>query len=255
MKKISCTFSSFRAWQSLALGIFMLCAGGTFAQTQECAQSTGQDPIISNGGAVMRTITVANIPADQNIEEISLETGITHTWAGDINITLEAPNNTVVTVKAGNFDSFGSGDFSNNGPILWTDESSNVGGGCFGTSQYCVNCGFCDYSPANPLDFGFANSSEANGDWTLTVVDNVGGDDGTLFDAELCISYIEPPTCDVTCPEDITIDLDPGACTAQYSYAPILEGTDPLCMLVPEPIECFHRSIRTRCKRILRSEH
>ena len=233
MKKISCTFFNSIAWRSLALGILMLCAGGLSAQDQVCATATGYDTIhnIVNP-TVNRTVTVAGIPAGQIVEQVSVEFAIRHTWAGDLQLELTAPNG--VTVFLGNNST--SCDLSKNGPITFYDGAPNNWNvtSCVG-GFICLNNGQCEFAPAQPMvnTFAFQNGEQANGDWNFYVADMVGGDHGGLYDVTVCVDYAVAPTCDVTCPSDITINLDPGACCAQYTYSPILDGTDPLCVLVP----------------------
>ncbi len=122
------------------------------------------------------------------ITDVNVGVDITHSWVGDLDIVITAPNSTSVTIvdRPGNpASTFGcSGDdiFA----VLDDSAGSPVENECAGGTPTIAGT----FSPNNPLSA--LNGLDANGIWTIEVTDNVGGDTGTLNDWSL---QIEPAGC------------------------------------------------------------
>jgi len=94
------------------------------------------------------------------LTDLNVYIGITHTYTGDLTITLTSPSGTSVEL----FNTCG------------TEENLDVE---FDDGQPVLVCGVPGvYAPANPL--AAFNGEIFLGNWTLTVVDVAGGDTGTL---------------------------------------------------------------------------
>jgi len=180
---------------------------------------------------------------DNFLEQVCVD--IDHTWIGDLDITLVAPDGTSVLLYAdGNSDSsLGGtetcpcGNTSDDMTICFTlpGTTTNVfgdGAGCDtddtysdpcngGTPCYTGNWGTWDEGCNGGAGLGAFNNGTGtvSGDWHLLINDNAGGDQGTLLDVTLV--FTTPPTGDCT-----TDPPDPvsGACQNTVSV-PIPDNT------------------------------
>jgi subtilisin-like proprotein convertase family protein len=167
---------------------------------QVTVQSQGFDavPVFSNPNLVTirdnntanpypSTITVSGVPAGATIENVKLN-GFTHTWSGDVDVAITDPGGSGVIlfsdlygdalINASNvnltFSDLASGPIPNSSPMA------------SGTYQ-CSNFGTPDNFPApgpqlnqpNP-SLSLLNGRPRNGTWSLWVIDQVGGDFGTI---------------------------------------------------------------------------
>lgn len=121
------------------------------------------------------SITVAN---DLNIEKITVNVKINHTWVSDITLTLESPDGTVVELLSGACDSVDDID------VIFDDEGSDI---------------TCSISPpavsgiVKPSQALFAfNGESSNGIWKLNVIDGAEDDTGSLESWSLEICSSEP---------------------------------------------------------------
>jgi subtilisin-like proprotein convertase family protein len=166
-------------------------AGGDYlGDGLTCEQGVGANhPISGGGGAIPDDSTPGlsvsiNQPDSFTIAEVELDVNITHTWVGDLCVTLTHEDTgtsaTVINRPGDNAglicDTNGCCGCSddNIGVSLDDDAASNVndecfGGGIFGTLQ----------PDLGGLLSAF-DGEDAAGTWTLTVNDNAGGDLGTL---------------------------------------------------------------------------
>ncbi len=148
------------------------------------AQVTTTYPGTGGGGAVTDgtplVVTVNVVSAEDQINDVDLGLDITHTWIGDMEITLESPAGTVVTLRDnynGNVDNLVG---------TYDDESANAEDG--GTTDISPNAGtsVADLQPLNALSV--FDGEDPNGTWTMTITDTVGGDDGTLNSWDLVVT-------------------------------------------------------------------
>ena len=144
-------------------------------------------PITDTNPTTVSTITVTD---DVTITDLNVDMNITHTWVGDLDITLESPAGTVVTI----FDQGCSGD-----DLIFVFDDEGVGDLANCTTGANPAYPEPSYVPSNPLA-GFDGESTL-GDWILSVTDTAGGDDGTLNSWGLEWSYDDPGT-----PLDVVLD-------------------------------------------------
>ncbi len=130
------------------------------------------------------------------LADLDVRVNITHTFVGDIFITLTSPMGTTVTLldRPGVPASmFGCGD--NNMNVTFDDESAgDLENLCAGSDPWLDGPG----PPVSPLT-AFDGEMTA-GTWTLTVSDNAGADTGQITDWEL---ITDPPisgSCEVCAP-------------------------------------------------------
>ena len=163
----------------LFLSVFISSAQQTFTATDT--------PLpITDNNTTESTIDVAGVgvlgPGGNEIEEVALN--ITHTFDGDLDITLVAPDG--VTTLNLNSDNGGSGDdyidtrFQNGGADITA-----------GASPF----DFVTYGAFQPEggDFSTFDGINADGNWTLQVFDDANSDVGTLNSWEITFSNPPPP--------------------------------------------------------------
>lgn len=133
---------------------------------------------------------------------VILEINIDHTWDADLDISLISPLGTVIDVcsdNGGSADNFTKTVFDDNAAI------SIVAG----TAPFTGT-----YRPEQP--FSTLSGQDPNGNWTLNIVDDLGADVGTFYEAMLTIltpvagafTYLGETAVPVTSGEVVTINSD-----------------------------------------------
>ncbi|NQY05053.1 MAG: T9SS type A sorting domain-containing protein [Flavobacteriaceae bacterium] len=124
--------------------------------------------------------TTIDVPTGGAITDINVYLDISHTWVGDLNITLESPATT--TVNFANLTGCGNVDDVD---ATFDDEAAAA-----------INCGNLatgqTFIPSTALS-GFDGEDQA-GTWTLSVTDTVAADGGTInnWSMEICIPVSNP---------------------------------------------------------------
>ena len=183
--------------------VALVTAGAAFAQT---FPGTGGGAIPDGGpgcgplGAALDiTFTAAGVFPP--LEAVEVDLNATHSWVGDLNVSLIAPDATehVLFGSVGSTTATGCGDSSDLGGVYnFTDD---LGAADFwaeslnGTGAYVMLPG--DYFTSeigddNPtggtvtsINDAFAAVADPNGTWTLRVIDGGGGDTGSVSSANL----------------------------------------------------------------------
>ena len=183
------------------------CEGGGAPVTYE---SFPNAPLPDNNPAgVSDTITV---PDSVVITDVDVALQVTHTWVGDLCVTLvHQPTGTTVDLiqrmgEAGGCHSgFPFGCAADNFNIVLDD----AGAGGPIESQCVFNLSSPPgYAPNNPL--AAFNTLDSAGDWTLTVSDNAGADFGTFDSWALIITSSGPGACESLCAWDLDGSDDVG---------------------------------------------
>ncbi|MEO8460902.1 MAG: proprotein convertase P-domain-containing protein [Dokdonella sp.] len=160
-----------------SLDVTTLPAAPTIATVPTVTNST---PLpIPDNGVTSSTIVVAG--AGSAIQEVDLTTFITHTFPGDLDITLTSPAGTVVTITT---DNGGTSDDAFNGTV-W-DDDANPGGqvpytannGLVTDQTYAVGVLASPLVPEEALAAFIGQ--DPNGTWTLTLSDDAALDTGAL---------------------------------------------------------------------------
>jgi subtilisin-like proprotein convertase family protein len=160
-----------------------ICVEGAFSEVQtfqtevNCAIFNNNTAIaipdgVGPGETGSPAISVINIPSNINIDDVNVTVNITHTYPEDLHITLKSPNNTEIVLYNYNC---GAEDNVN---LIFDDAAL--------TTITCGNLITDKVQPSYPLS-GF-NAENAQGDWSLIVVDNWNNDLGTIisWSIEVC---------------------------------------------------------------------
>jgi uncharacterized repeat protein (TIGR01451 family) len=156
----------------------------------------------NNPAGVGVTADVSGVPGP--ITNVEVQVNATHTWVGDVTLTLTSPGGTVVTlldrpgVPAGTF-----GCNNENINVRFADGQPDPEGVCGAAdAPWPVT----DASPVPGDAMADFNGEDANGAWTLTAFDAAGGDTGTIVDWELFITPAAADTCTV-CPANADVSI------------------------------------------------
>ncbi len=152
--------------KNLLLLLLCFLVYNTNAQTFIC----GGGPIPDNQTAIIFPLTVAGVPQTAmsnsfGIESVCLD--ITHSYVGDLNILLIAPDNTYIELTTGNGG--GGQNYSN---TCLTDLSPNIISN--GTAPFTGS-----FRPESPL-YVVNNGLNPNGTWQLYILDTYPQDAGIL---------------------------------------------------------------------------
>lgn len=210
----------------LALAITVIWSGTQFDTTT--VKASGGNDAPANHMMFPGTGTGAipdNVPAGINVtfnvtgvtgtvSDIWISMDLTHTWVGDIDAKLTAPNGTtshVIFASTGATTPTGSGDNANLGGVYrfidnatgtnwWAQAAAlpNNGdvmpAGDYRTTQAGPQPA-ANTSPPTVITAAFASIPAVNGTWTLNISDNAGLDTGSINAATLAIDAgTTPPT-------------------------------------------------------------
>ena len=172
----------------------IICEGEPVPSTDSISATPGL-AIDTDPGNVVVT-SVINIAADETITDMDVDLDISHTWVGDLIITLESPGGTVVnlfngpTLDCGEVDILATLD---DAAATLMDDECNPG-------QVPTIDG--TFMPTSPL--AAFNGESTFGNWTLTVTDNFPGlDSGTLNEWGMTYGFL-----DVAMPLDVVLDAN-----------------------------------------------
>lgn len=151
------------------------------------------------------TSTIVVSGAGSFLWDLNVVTGLQHTFAADLDITLTSPAGTVVTLTSDN----GAGNDNVFDGTLWDDDANPGGALPYGTNNGLVtDHAYTNLTTATPLVPEEALSAFAgedpNGTWTLSISDDLSGDTGTLGSWSLQLT---------------TFAVAPTAATANFSQA------------------------------------
>ena len=229
---------------TLAPITFMIPIGGTAPATQTFS-NTGLITIPTSGASspYPSTINVAGLSGTVSKVVLTLN-GLNHTFPDDVDMLLVGPGGEKFVIVS---DTGGSNDWINANITLddsaaanMSDGGSNPTGTYRPTSILATDTFAAPAPPApyqHPATAGTAtfasvfNGSSANGAWSLYVVDDAGGDTGTMTGGwSLTITAASPvcnmQTCTLNTPADITVPPDMSGTGAVVNYpAPTFMGS------------------------------
>jgi subtilisin-like proprotein convertase family protein len=165
---------------------FTVSANPTNQQNNTTVTAIPDAPSVSvNGTVVLIPFTISGL--SYPIKDVKLSIYITHTFVGDLDLQLIAPDNTAISLAASRDDAghnYGTGC----APGQYTVFSDSAAGPLSGGSPYVGT-----YKPDQPLST-FAGKI-ANGTWNLQIQDQGPADTGSFMCASLQVTAApQPPT-------------------------------------------------------------
>jgi subtilisin-like proprotein convertase family protein len=152
---------------------------GCGTATTTSHENTTPTGIPAGPAVVSSTLEVSG--AGAHLTDLDLVTNLTHTFAADLDITLQSPAGTVATITTDN----GAGNDNVFNGTTFDDQANPAG-----QVPYVTNNGVASDHPyvnlqtATPLApeeaLAVFNGEDPNGTWTLTISDDLAGDSGTL---------------------------------------------------------------------------
>ncbi|MBK7121850.1 MAG: T9SS type A sorting domain-containing protein [Chitinophagaceae bacterium] len=153
------------------------------------------------GVAATSNLTIAGIPANATITEIKVNMNINHTWVGDVDVNLRAPNNAILNLVGG-LDGGTGGNSTDN---FTNTAFSSIGGATISGAPAPRTGTFAAEARAGFGPIGYiqtvatwaglvppATPTAANGQWTLAMGDFVATDIGALTNWSITIDYTTP---------------------------------------------------------------
>jgi subtilisin-like proprotein convertase family protein len=171
------------------LSIFTLLYAGSEVASDEPAGGIA----INDNSCFDRTFTISS---SSTISNVKFKIDIEHTWRGDLDITLTSPAGTSVDLTSDN------GGYADNLSVIFDDSAAET---ITGDSDDQNLGSFVPRQPEGSLE-GFKGENP-QGDWTLTICDDAGGDTGTYNEAMLII-YWETDTDGDGVPDNMDVDDD-----------------------------------------------
>ena len=168
-------------------------------------------------GVISAPINIGGIPANAVIQDVSVKLNITHTWVGDVDINLIAPNgqnlNLIGSLNNGT-GSNGTDDFTNT--IISSTSTSPISGAAAprtGTFAAEKRAGYGPLGNEQTASDWPAMLTQTNGGWKLAMADFAGGDEGTLVNWSVSITYTSPTLADGTFSPTTALFTDAGLTT------------------------------------------
>jgi subtilisin-like proprotein convertase family protein len=152
--------------------------------------SARQLPIPTVPAVVSQALTVAGLPP--SLWDINLTTALRHSFAADLDVTLMSPAGTVVTITTDN----GAGNDDVFDGTLWGDDADPDGQVPYTSNDGLVtDSAYANLVAETPLvpeeALGAFLGEDPNGDWTITISDDLSGEGGTLDSWSLEITALE----------------------------------------------------------------
>ena len=215
--------------------------GGTLASWSIDVTSLSATP--ASASRVFRNIGVTEIPYGPSVTtskidvsgvgsylgNLRLHTFLAYPVSHDLDVTLQSPAGTVVTLTTDNGGSFVD-VFDDTD---WFDKADPGGSVPYASNGGLVtDRAYTRFPPAPALvpeeALSAFNSENPNGRWTMTISVEAPGYRGSIDDWEMDVTTLDVPRgdCTLTCPGDITVP-NTGACNAPVTYPPPIAG--PCC--------------------------
>lgn len=203
------------------------------ALAQTNTSFTNSTPVTIPTGPAVVTSTINVTGVGRVLTKATVLTNLLHTFAADLDVTIQSPAGTVVTLTT---DNGGSNDDVFNG-TLWDDNASPIGQVPYTANNRMVtDRTYADLTTATLLTpeepLGAFVGEDPNGAWTITISDDFAGDGGSLNGWTLNITTTpcdSQDPCIVNCPANVTaVTSICGGSTAVVTYpAPTVSGTCP----------------------------
>jgi subtilisin-like proprotein convertase family protein len=142
-----------------------------------CNSSVTSIPDNSPGG----TTSVINVGDSGAIEDVTVDLSVTHSWVGDLIVSVEHGGTTVVLLDQVGVPASTFGCSGDNVSANFSDAAGGPAENVCPATDPVLNGSFTAVTALSAFD-----GNEASGNWTLFISDNAGGDTGTLD--EWCVN-------------------------------------------------------------------
>ncbi|MCG3164755.1 MAG: hypothetical protein POELPBGB_00514 [Bacteroidia bacterium] len=223
---------------SILTGIFILISSVlTFAQTTQTFNSTGVVDIpagqpgttVGNGGPYPSTISVSGMPGTITNVTVAL-TNISHTFPDDIDMVLVSPTGQAVTLMS---DVGGTNDlinvnltFADGSPAM--SDGGAIPSGTYAPTDFTTPDNYPAPGPGGvspPALLSTFNGNNANGTWSLYIVDDVSADVGSIASWSITVTtsgcLITVPVGAIDEAEACGTNLNDGTCYYSSPYGNI----------------------------------
>jgi len=204
--------------------------GLTASPTLTTLSHTNNTPVAIADVAVS-TMTINVTGHTGVITDMTVLTNLAHTFAADMDVTLQSPAGTVVTFSTDN----GAGNDN-----VYVGTTFDDGANPAGALPYTTNNGvttdhaYVNLTAATPLvveeSLSAFTGEDPNGNWTLSVSDDLAGDTGSIDLVTLNITTGTAPCSAIVCPANITTNTAAGVCNAAVTFA--APTGDPGCGVI-----------------------
>ncbi len=180
-------------------------------------------PLAITDNSTTGVTSTLTVPTNVALTDVNVRVQITHTWVGDLKITLRSPAGTTITLlDRPGFTGSGFGCSNDNMNVTFDDAAAiNTETHCAGTTPWLTGPGL----PFAALSA--FNGQSSLGDWVLTVSDGAASDVGTLVAWELLTTPGLAGTC-TTCDQTVgvpTTEAAGGLALAQSRPQPFSGAT------------------------------
>ena len=169
-------------------------------------------------GVLTAPITTSGIPANAVVSDISVKFTMTHTWVGDVDINLIAPNGQNLNLVGSLNNGTGSNSTDNftNTVISSTSTTPISGAAAPRTGTYAAEKrpGYGPTGNEQTVTDWPGLLTQLNGNWRLAMADFAGGDEGTLTSWSITITYTSPILASGTWSPTTALFTDAGLTTA-----------------------------------------
>lgn len=144
-------------------------------------------PIPATGTVGSMTPVVFGVVDRGVIADVNVRLRLNHTFDGDLDVILRAPDGTPVLLmdqNGGSGDNLGTGATDCGGAMTWFDDSAMFS---IASGAAPFNGSFTPVQPLYPFQGAFLT-----GNWKLEIVDASAGDSGTLFCVVIQFLYVPP---------------------------------------------------------------
>lgn len=181
----------------------------------------GVEPQTAVTGGTRFNCAVAGVPGGSTLQSMSVN--FTHTFDGDIDMYLISPAGAILELSTDNGssgDNFTNTVFSDGAATNITSGTAPFTGTFRPEGTLTVNtCGLT----VTPTVVNLLGMGITAGTWQLLILDDAGGDTGTMLGWSLTFGIAGAPT--VTCPGNITTNSTSGLCGAVVNYTVTSTGS------------------------------
>src|SRR5262249_21358395 len=149
--------------------------------TVTTTNTVNNTPVAIPTGPAVVSSTINVVGAGTYLWDLNMQTFITHTFAADLDITIQSPAGTIVTITTDN----GAGNDDGFNRTVWDDQANPCGQVTYTTNNGLVtDHAYVNGVVATPLvpeePLAAFRGENPNGTWTITISDDLAGDGGSL---------------------------------------------------------------------------